>query len=102
MRDPDSSNGYRLEIRDDFYKRPCTADEIKAYQEFASLSLDERRRRAIAKFIEDHPYSEFTRAVIAGRYPVPKKRGRRSSTAVKSPTKKGKATAKVTLARNSE
>jgi len=87
----DGSGGYRLEMRDvetttfgADYKRPCTTDEIKAYQEFASLSLDERRRRVIARFIEDHPFSEFTRAVIASRYPVPKRRGRKSSTATTS------------------
>jgi|SRR5262245_13072831 len=93
----DGNGGYRLEMRDvettSFgadYKRPCTADEVNAYQEFASLSLDERRRSVIAKFIEDHPYSEFTRAVMTGRYLVPKKRGRKSSTAVKSTGKGGR------------
>jgi hypothetical protein len=61
--------------------REYKEEEIKAYQEFASLSLDERRRRLIEKFCIDYPDSEFTKAVLTGSYPVPKKRCRKKGNA---------------------
>lgn len=54
-----------------------TEQEIKDYQAFASLSLDERRRRIVEKFCIDFPDSEFTRDVLSGRYPVSKRKVRK-------------------------
>jgi hypothetical protein len=57
--------------------KPCTNEEIVAYQKFAALSLEERRRRVYENMAVNMPYSPITREFLAGKIRLPKKRGRK-------------------------
>lgn len=78
-------------------KKPCTAEEIDAYFEFASLPLQERRRRIFERMIETMPDSPFVHDLLTGRIKMPKKIGRkpksRSLSKSKPKTLKAKAAA---------
>jgi hypothetical protein len=60
-------------------KKECTQAEIKAYHDFASLSLDERRRRVYETMVIVMPSSPVTRDFLAGKIKLPGKRGRKPS-----------------------
>src|SRR5688572_25113913 len=57
--------------------KPCLQAEIDAYFEFASLPLQERRRRVFERMIETMPDSPFVFDLLTGRIEMPKKRGRK-------------------------
>jgi len=57
--------------------KPCTKEEIEAFQKFAALSLEERRRRVYENMVINMPDSPVTRDFLAGRVRLPKRRGRK-------------------------
>jgi len=59
--------------------KACTEEEIKAYQAFSSLSLDERRRRVYQNMVRYMPDSPVTRDFLIGRIQLPKRRGRKQT-----------------------
>jgi hypothetical protein len=81
--------------------KPCSQDEIDAYFQFASLPLQERRRRVFLKMIETMPDSPFVHDLLSGRIEMPKRRGRqpkpRSLSKSKPKTLKAKAPTKAAL-----
>lgn len=66
-------------------EKPCTAEEIDAYFEFASLPLAERRRRVYLKYMEIFPDSELTTDILMGRKEIPKARINKRSRNPKAP-----------------
>jgi hypothetical protein len=58
-------------------KAQCTKEEIEAYQKFAALSLEERRRRVYERMIETMPDSPVTKDFLAGKIKLLKRRGRK-------------------------
>lgn len=58
-------------------KAQCTKEEIEAYQKFAALSLEERRRRVYEFMVINMPDSPVTRDFLAGKIKLPKRRGRK-------------------------
>lgn len=57
--------------------KPCTKEEIEAFQKFAALSLEERRRRVYEYMVINMPNSPVTRDLLAGKIKLPKRRGRK-------------------------
>ncbi len=59
----------------------CTEEKIRAYQEFASLPLEERRRRVYLRLAYTFPNTELGRDILIGKFKLPKPRkGRRRNT----------------------
>jgi hypothetical protein len=61
--------------RFEFGESGCSQKQIDEYNTFASLSLDERRRRVYSRFITTFPNSPLTRDVLSGGIQLPKPRG---------------------------
>ena len=57
--------------------KPCTKEEIDAYNEFASLPLEERRRRVYIRLAYTFPNSELGRDILIGKFQLPKPRKER-------------------------
>jgi hypothetical protein len=81
--------------------KPCSQAEIDTYFEFASLALQERRRRIYERMIETMPDSPFVHDLLTGRIEMPKGRVRkpksRSVSKSKPKTLKAKAATKAAL-----
>jgi hypothetical protein len=55
-------------------EKPCSQDEIDAFFQFASLPLQERKRRIYERMIETMPDSPFVHDLLTGRIEMPKRR----------------------------